>query len=59
MSKTEILYFDSNDRQASKENAAYALVRVYDENGRLMDEIRGCVWRLAACKAGQEIRIVG
>ena len=58
MNKTEILYFDSNDRQVSKENAAYALVRVYDENGRLMDESRGDVGELSIQEPDLENELV-
>lgn len=41
--KSEIYYFDDNDKMVDKEKATKAIIRELDENGNLVREIFGVI----------------
>ena len=41
--KSEIIYFDENDKIVTKEKAVRAVIRELDENGNLVREIFGTI----------------
>lgn len=44
-SESDITYFDDNQKIVEKDKATYAVIRVFDENGNLINEIFGTIDR--------------